>query len=214
MTGKLYCFGESGNAYKAALTFDLVGIPWEPVFVDFFKGEARSPAFRKINVMGEVPVFVADDGEVMTQSGVMQLWAVEQTGKLGGKTPAEAREVMRWLLWDNHKMSSQIGTLRFVQNFLAPEHRSADVIKWIAGRVRVAYKTLEQHLEGRDWLVGDGPTIADLACSSYLYYPEPFGFDRDEWPAVAHWLDNIAALPGWRHPYDMMQRAFPTAKEE
>ena len=73
---KLYCFGQSGNAYKAALTLELAGVDWEPVFVDFFKGEARTPEFRKINVMGEVPVLI-DGDRTMTQSGVS--WGSSQT---------------------------------------------------------------------------------------------------------------------------------------
>ena len=59
MTARLWCFGESGNAYKAALTLTLCGIEWEPVFVDFFNGASRSPAFRAVNVMGEAPVLEA-----------------------------------------------------------------------------------------------------------------------------------------------------------
>ena len=53
-------------------------------------------------------------------------------------------------------------------------------------------------------IVGDQPTIADTACCGYLYYPEPFGFDRKDWPNIDRWLDGIAALPGWKHPYDLM----------
>ena len=56
MTAELYCFGESGNAYKAALTMQLAGYDWRPVFVDFFNGAARAPDFRALNEMGEVPV--------------------------------------------------------------------------------------------------------------------------------------------------------------
>jgi glutathione S-transferase len=59
--------------------------------------------------------------------------------------------------------------------------------------------------------VGQGPTIADFSCCSYLYYPEPYGFDRAEWPAIDRWLTQIAALPGWAHPYDLMPRALPGA---
>jgi hypothetical protein len=70
MTNTLYCFGESGNAYKAALALELAGIDWTPRFVDFFNGEARSPEFRAINPMGEVPVLDAD-GTILTQSGVI-----------------------------------------------------------------------------------------------------------------------------------------------
>ncbi len=71
MTIKLHCFGESGNAYKAALTMTLAGVEWEPVFVDFFNGASRTPEFRALNIMGEVPVMV--DGDlVISQSAVIQ----------------------------------------------------------------------------------------------------------------------------------------------
>lgn len=203
MALKLHCFGESGNAYKAALTLTLAGVDWEPVFVDFFNGATRSPDFRALNEMGEVPVLV-DGEDVITQSGVIQFHVVEKTGKLGGTTPEERREVLRWVLWDNHKMSSQAGSLRFLMNFLPEEKRSAEVIGWLSGRLRSALHVLNGHLEGRDWIVGAGPTIADTACCGYLYYPEPFSFDRTEWPHIDRWLDRIAALPGWKHPYDMM----------
>jgi glutathione S-transferase len=204
---KLYCFGESGNAYKCALALTLAGLEWEPVFVDFFKGAARSPEFRKINEMGEVPVLV--DGELtLTQSGVILDYISSKTGKLGGRSAAERREVLRWIFWDNHKLSTQIGTTRFLMNFLPPEKRPEAVIPFLQGRLKAAYGILNDHLASREWIVGDSPTIADLSCCSYLYYPEPYGFDRKDWPHIASWLDRISALPGWKHPYDLMSRAF------
>lgn len=203
MTAKLYCFGESGNAYKAALTLTLAGIDWDPVFVDFFNGETRTPAFRALNEMGEVPVLV-DGDRILTQSGVIQFDTVERTGRLGGTTPAERAEVLRWVLWDNHKFSSQNGSTRFLMNFLPVEKRPQPVIDWLQGRLKAAYQVLDGHLAGRDWVAGGGVTIADVALCSYLYYPEPFGFARADWPNIDRWLDRIAALPGWKHPYDMM----------
>ena len=200
---KLYCFGESGNAYKAALTLTLAGLDWEPVFVDFFNGATRSPDYRALNVMGEVPV-LDDDGEIITQSGVIQLHVTETTGRFGGETAAERREVLRWLFFDNHKVSGVGGPLRFNMNFLPEDKRNADVNGFLAMRLASALKVMNTHLEGRDWLASDGPTIADFACCGYLYYPEPFTFDRADYPAVDRWLDRIAALPGWKHPYDMM----------
>lgn len=202
MTATLYCFGESGNAYKAALSMTLAGYDWAPRFVDFFNGEARTPAFRALNVMGEVPVLVEGD-LVLSQSGAIQYHVVKATGKLGG-APGEAEEVLRWILWDNHKLSGQAGTERFLMNFLPEAKRPAEVIAFFQGRLKAAYATLEAHLTGRDWLVGRDVTIADTACCGYLYYPEPFGFSRADWPNIDRWLDNIAALPGWKHPYDMM----------
>ena len=200
MTLKLHCFGESGNAYRAALTLTLCGIDWEPVFVDFFHGASRSPEFREINVMGEVPVLVGEDVK-LTQSGTIQLWAAERTGRFLGSNRAEA---LRWVFFDNHKVSSQAGALRFHLNFLPSEKRSPAVVDWLGGRLRAALQTLETQLGRTPWLAGDEVTIGDLACCGYLYYPEPYGFDRKDWPAIDAWLDRIAALPGWKHPYDMM----------
>lgn len=203
MTIRLHCFGESGNAYKAALALELAGLDWEPVYVDFFGGETRSPGFRALNVMGEVPVLV-DGGVTLTQSGVMQMYITEKTGKFGGATPQEAREVLRWMFWDNHKLSSQAGMLRYLMNFLPAEKRPAEVISFTQGRLRAAYGALEEHLAGRDWIVGEAVTNADLSCCGYLYYPEPFDFDRGEWVNIDRWLANIARLPGWKPPYDLM----------
>lgn len=203
MTAKLYCFGESGNAYKAALTLTLAEMEWEPIFVDFFNGETRSPEFRGINEMGEVPVLT--DGEVtLSQSGVIQDYVSSKTGKLGGRSAAERREILRWVFWDNHKMSSQAGPLRFMMNFIPADKRPEPVIGWLQGRLASALKVLNGHLDGNDWMVGDQVTIADLACCGYLYYPEPFGFDRTQYPHIDRWLDQIAALPDWKAPYDLM----------
>ena len=203
MTIKLYCFGESGNAYKAALALELSGLDWEPVKVDFFGGETRTPDYRAhVNEMGEAPVLV--DGDVkLTQSGVIQQYVTDKSGKHGG-APEDRYEVLRWVLWDNHKLSSQAGMTRFLMNFLPEQHRDPNVIAFMQGRLKAAYATLNTHLEGRDWIVGDGLTNADLSCCGYLYYPEPFGFDRADWPYIDAWLTRLSQMPGWKHPYDLM----------
>lgn len=209
---KLYCFGESGNAYKCALALNLTGTVWEPVHVDFFKGEARSPEFRRINEMGEVPVLI--DGDVtLTQSGVILDYLADRTGRLGGRTEADRREILRWLFWDNHKLSTAAGTCRFLMNFLPPDKRPEGVIPFLQGRLKAAYAILNDHLATRDWIVGDSVSIADLSCCGYLFYSEPFGFARSDWPHIDAWLSRISALPGWKHPYDMMQRAFQPATD-
>ena len=204
MTIQLHCFGESGNSYKAALALQLSGLDWEPVYVDFFNGATRTPEFRSgVNVMGEAPVLV--DGDLrLTQSGVIQQYVTDQSGKFGGATQAEKYDVLRWVLWDNHKLSSQAGMTRFLMNFLPEKHRNPDIIAFSQGRLKAAYEVLNAHLDGRDWIVGDGVTNADLSCCGYLYYPEPFGFDRADWPHIDAWLTRLSEQPGWKHPYDLM----------
>jgi glutathione S-transferase len=200
---QLHCFGESGNCYKAALALELAGLDWEPVWVDFFNGAARSADYSDLNVMAEAPVMI--DGDVrVSQSGVIQAYATEKTGKFGGESDEARREVFRWVLWDNHKLSSQAGSARFMMNFLDPDKRPEQVIKFLQGRLKAAYRVLDVHLEGKDFIVGRNVTNADLSCCGYLYYPEPFGFDRGDWPNIDRWLDRIADFPGWKHPYDLM----------
>ena len=202
MTLKLHCFGESGNSYKAALALELSGLDWEPVKVDFFGGAARTDEYRALNVMAEAPVL--EDGDFrLTQSGAIQQWITDKTGKFGG-AEADRYEVLRWVLWDNHKLSSQAGMTRFLMNFLPADKRPAEVIAFMQGRLQGAFATLNAHLEGRDWIVGNAMTNADISCCAYLFYPEPFGFDRTAWPNTDRWLSNIEATPGWKHPYDLM----------
>lgn len=203
MTIKLHCFGESGHSYKVALSMQLAGLDWEPVFIDFFNGANRTPEFLSLNPMGEAPVFV--DGDLtISQSAVILDHISEKTGKFGGSTPEERREIMRWLHWDNHKLSGVSGMTRFLMNFLPEDKRPKEVIAFNLGRLKIAYKILNAHLEGRDWVVGDSLTNADLTCCAYMFYPEPYGFDRKAWPNIDAWLDRIASMPNWKHPYDLM----------
>lgn len=204
MTIKFYCFGESGNSYKAALALELSGLDWEPVFVDFFNGETRTADYRsKINGLGEAPVLI--DGDFCTgQSGAIQAYVTEKSGKFGGKTRNEDYDILRWVLWDNHKLSSMAGLTRFLMNFLPEDKQPKEVIAFNQGRLKTAYATLNTHLEGRTWIVGDAMTNADLTCCGYLFYDEPFGFTRADWPNIDRWLSNIQNTPGWKHPYDLM----------
>ena len=202
MTIKLQCFGESGHSFKAALGLELSGLAWEPVYVDYFGGEGRTSEFRGVNVMGEYPV-LSDGDLTLSQSGAILQYIADKTGKFGG-TGAEKYDVLRWVLWDNHKLSSQVGITRFLMNFLPEDKRPAEVIAFLQSRLKGAFTTLNTHLDGRDWSVGDGLTAADISCCSYLYYPEPFGFDRSEYINIDAWLTRISETPGWKHPYDLM----------
>ena len=203
MTAQLHCFGESGNAYKCALAMTLAEMEWEPVYVDFFHGGARTPEFLALNEMGEVPVLV-DGPLTLTQSGVILDYVASKTSRLTAKNAADRREILRWMFWDNHKLSGPIGTTRFQMHFLPPEKRPLEVIAFLQARLKSAYRVLNTHLADREWVAGREVTVADMSCCGYLYYPEPFGFARADWPHIDRWLDRIAALPGWKHPYDLM----------
>jgi glutathione S-transferase len=199
---KLYCFGESGNAYKPALMLACAGVEWTPVFVDFFNGETRSEAFRSdVNEMGEVPVLIHGERK-LSQSGVILDYLAETTRKFGPKSEDERREILRWMLFDNHKLTSAIASLRFLITLSKkPEGELSD---WLRKRALGALAILNGHLASRDFVLGRRLTIADFSLCGYLYYGDELPFDLGQFTHVMNWLDRIKALPGWKHPYDLM----------
>ena len=201
---KLYCFGESGNAYKAALMLELCRLDWQPIWVDFFNGETRTPEYRQsVNEMGEVPVL--DTGTAkLTQSGVILDYLAELTRKFGPKSDDERREIWRWILFDNHKVTANLATLRFLINFTRTGE--TPVTDFLRGRCINALKIIDGHLAHNPFLIGKRATIADISMCGYLYYGEELTVPLDPYIHVLNWLDRLRALPGWKHPYDLMPR--------
>lgn len=201
---QLYCFGESGNSYKAALMLELAGQKWEPIFVDFFNGETRTPEYRsQVNEMGEAPVLVHGDKKI-SQSGVILNYLAEQTRKFGPKSEDERREILRWTLFDNHKLTSYIATLRYM--IALAKTGETPVTEFLRGRVLNSLKLVNGHLTNHDFMIGKRPTIADLSMCGYLYYGDELPFALSDFPKVENWLDRIKNIPGWKHPYDLMPR--------
>src|SRR5262249_53007675 len=114
---RLHCFPESGNSYKLALMLTLCGQTFEPVWTDFGGGITRTGEWRRtVNPMGEIPVLEVD-GERLTQTAPILLKLAEQYGRFGGKTEQEQFEILRWLFWDNHKLTGYMATYRFQRAF-------------------------------------------------------------------------------------------------
>ncbi len=197
----LYCFAQSGNAYKPALMLQLASADWTPRFVDFFGGETRTPGYREINVMGEAPV-LEHNGARFTQSGVILDYLAETLGCFAPADAAQRREVLRWLLWDNHKLTSYTATYSFLRTFTKDPDPA--VLKVFRTRAEVAWGVLDAHLAARRYVVGDRLTIADLSLCGYLFWPEEIGVDWDAYPSVRDWLQRIRGQPRWVHPYELM----------
>lgn len=201
----LHCFSESGNSYKAALMLRLCGADWQPLGVEFFKGATRSAEYRELNVMGEAPVLIhhRDGGDLtLSQSGAILIYLSRHFGKFGHKTEAEEFEILRWILFDNHKLTSYTATERFMRHFRGKKGDPA--AEFIYGRARDAWKVLDTHLNGREWVAADRATIADFSLCGYLFWPEQVDADWNEFPAIAAWLGRIRALPGWAAPEELM----------
>ena len=200
---RLYCAGVSGNAYKAALMLNLSGCDWEPVVVDFLAGATRQDAFRQeVNELGEIPV-LEHGPRRLTQSGAILTYLAEKTGRFSGRDEEERFEILRWILFDNHKFTSYFATLRFLVGI--QKTGEGPVTEFLRGRAQTAFGIVEKHLAERQFIIGDRPTIADISMVGYLYYTEETGFDRAPYSNIIGWAKRIAALPGWVPPYDLMR---------
>ncbi|MFN3953325.1 MAG: glutathione S-transferase family protein [Pararhodobacter sp.] len=201
---RLHCFPESGNSYKVALMLTLCGAHWDPVYVNFFGGETKTAAWRvAVNEMGEVPVL--EKGEIrIAQSAVILGYLAEVLHRFDAHDPAERRELMRWLFFDNHKFTSYFVTHRFLRAFT--RNPDAAVLSFLRSRIDSCFAIVENRLETNAFILGGLPTIADLSMVGYLYYPKTeTGYDFPvSHPNIARWLERIAALPGWRPPYEMI----------
>lgn len=211
-TFTLHGFWESGNAYKVALMLELNRADWVCRPVAFSTGETRRDEFRSLNVMGEVPVLThhrADGNFVITQSGACLTYLSKHFGSFGPQTEAEEYDVLRWLLFDSQKVSGYTGPLRFLRRF-AGKADDAPEVQFLHGRAMAALKALDHALEGKEWLVGNRATIADLACQGYLHWPEQIGISYDDRPNIGPWLERIRALPGYKRSEDLMPTGFET----
>jgi glutathione S-transferase len=203
---RLHSFGQSGNSFKVAFFLQTLGLPWEPVFVDFMNGATRSPEWRdQTNPMGEAPVL--DDGDrSLTQSGaILTYLAQKHAPAYLGRTPEDQLEVLRWLLFDNHKFTGYFAPYRFMKAF-GPTAPDPAVMAWLRGRMDNAFGIVDKHLATRSFLVGDEPTVADFSMCGYMFYPvEESGYDvAGRFPHIQRWIDRLRQLPGWADPYSVL----------
>ncbi|MBR0830560.1 glutathione S-transferase [Bradyrhizobium manausense] len=201
---RLHYFPESGNSYKLALMLTLCGERFEGVWTDFAGGVTRTAEWRKtVNEMGEIPVLEVD-GVRKTQTAPILLGLAEQYGRFGGDTADEKFELLRWLFWDNHKLTGYMATYRFMRTFV--QNGDPQVLKHFRRRLDDFLGILEQHLKHNDFAIGKKPTIADISMMAYLHYPcDEHGYDfAQSHPAIHAWLGRMAALPGWSSAYDLL----------
>lgn len=203
-TFRLHYFPESGNSYKLALMLTLCRQTFEPVWTDFGGGVTRTPEWRRtVNAMGEIPVLEID-GVRHTQTAPILLRLAERFGAFRGGTHAERDEVLRWLFWDNHKLTGYMATYRYYGTFTpSPD---AGMLAFFRRRLEDFLGILEGHVAHRPFVAGDRPTVADISMIAYLHYPkDEHGFDfAASHPAIRRWLDRIAALDGWRSAYELL----------
>jgi len=213
MSYRLHYFPESGNSYKLALMLTLCGAQWEPVWTDFGGGVTRTPEWRAtVNEMGEIPV-LEEDGVRLTQTAPILLRLAERSCRFLGADEDERFEILRWLFWDNHKLTGYMATYRYNRTFTpSPD---SQVLGFLRNRLTDYLGILDKHLKDRLFVVSGGPTVADISMVGYLFFPtEETGYNfMESHPAIQAWLGRVTALPGWKPPYELLpgkrQRRYP-----
>jgi glutathione S-transferase len=191
----LYEHPSSGNCLKARVMLDQVGAAYERVQLDLFAGETRTPEHFARNPDGRIPVLELDDGTYLAESGAILLYLAEGTEYLPADPVLRAR-VHAWMFFEQNQVEANIGVARF----LALSGRAEAVPEVFADRQRRgrdALVTLERGLEGRQWLVGDAYTVADLAVYGYVHVADDAGVPLAEHHGVSAWVERVAALPGF-----------------
>jgi glutathione S-transferase len=189
----LYEFAASGNCHKVRLLLSLLDLPYERVLVRGSEREHQSPAFLARNPFGQVPVLV-DDSVVLRDSQAILLYLVLTYGN-GRWLPASAAgqaQVAVWLSTAANEVAHGPALLRAHYRFGRP----IDLAGAEAGTTRLL-AILEAHLAAHDWLVGDGPSIADLAIYPYLALAPDARIDLTPYPAVRRWLAAVRDQPGY-----------------
>jgi glutathione S-transferase len=192
----LYNSAVSGNCYKVRLLLAHLGLRCELREVDVVDRSNRPELLGGLNPALRVPTLVLDDGRPLAESGAILMYFGDGTHFV----PAdryERAQMLQWMFFEQYDHEPAIAVVRF---WLAYSGRPEAFADRLEERTAAGYRALgamETHLgDGRDWFVGDGMTLADIALYAYTHVAHEGGFELDRYPAVQAWLARVAAEPG------------------
>jgi glutathione S-transferase len=192
---KLYGMQTSGNCWKATQILRLTGHAFELVETDSNSGATRTPEFLAINPNGKIPALVWDDGTVLTESNAILLHYAYDTSWLPAPGLNRTR-VHEWLFFEQYSHEPYIAVARNIVSWRKEAVLHADRLAECMVKGARALDVMERRLSGFSWLVGEQPTVADLALFAYTHRADEGGFDLAQWPGVAAWVARLAARPG------------------
>jgi len=175
----------SGNCLKVKYTADYLDLPYKWIAVDVLKGEAKAADFLAINPMGQVPVIVLDDGRTLAQSNAIIQFLAEGSPLLPDDRYLRAK-VNEWLFWEQYSHEPYIAVCRFHMVYLGKSKDTREA--WRVERGERALDLMDRMLDGRDWLVGDRITVADIALVAYTQLAHEGGFDLAARANVRAWI--------------------------
>lgn len=199
---KLYYNPLSPNVRRVRLTAAVLGFELEEKLLDFSKGEHKSPEYLALNPNGAVPTLVDGDFVLTESRSIMQYLASKkpESGLLPRDEAARA-DVTRWQFWDASHFSPQLGTFTFekmIKGMMGLGEPDGAKLSDALGNFRRFAAVLNQRLEGKQYIVGNGLTLADLTVASSLIYAKQTEVPVGDYPNVERWLANITALDAWK----------------
>lgn len=214
-----YGHPESGHCYKVKLLLTFAKIDHEYEIVDIFiDRNSRPEPFRSLSLshFGEVPLLVSD-GRALAQSNAILIYLARKYRIFGGDDPGRLERAQEWLFWEANKIGLSLPQLRLARNYFPTDYPRGS-IKWLQGRYDADSGRLEQELaDGRRFILGDSLTIADISLCAYMFWVNQAHVRP--LPKTCAWLGRIAAMPGWRSPYQLLDpsatyQTFGAVKEE
>jgi glutathione S-transferase len=190
---RLYNSQHSGNCWKVRQILAHRGIDYERVEVDVFDRSKRPELLGGKNPALRVPTLELDDGEFLAESNAI-LWYLADGTEYLPQAPLERARVLQWMFFEQYEVEPAIAVARFWIALLGQRDEEKLASKWQAGNR--ALGALAGHLDGRDWLVGDAYSAADISLYGYTHVAGEGEFDLAQYPAVQSWLARVAAVPG------------------
>lgn len=194
---RLYDNDASRNGYKAVLLLSHLGLPFERVVLDIFKGATHTPDYLAKNPAGKIPALELEDGTVLSESGAILCYLAEGTPYLPDERFARA-QVLRWIFFEQNAHETTIAEARFILTHPElSEGRAGTILAEKQRRGNAALKLMDDHLAQRDFFAAGRYTIADMALYGYTSVAGEGGFDLARYPAVQAWLARVEAQPGY-----------------
>jgi glutathione S-transferase len=191
----LYDSAVSGNCYKVRLLLAHLGIPYERRELSVVDRSNRDEVLGGLNPAQRVPTLILDDGRPLGESGAI-LWYFGEGTDFVPKDRYERAQVLQWMFFEQYDHEPAIAVTRFWLKYSGRPEDFADRLEERTAAGRRALAAMEGHLQGREFLVGDGLTLADLALYAYTHVADEGGFDLEPYPAIRAWLERVAAAPG------------------
>src|SRR4051812_10342559 len=156
------------NGVKVSIMLEETGLAYEPHRVDFERNDQMSPEFLSLNPNNKIPAIIDPNGPdgmplALFESGAILLYLAEKSGQFLPRDAGRRYETIQWLMFQMGSIGPMFGQVGFFHKFAGREYEDKRPRERYAAESKRLLAVLEQHLQGRSWMMGEQFTIADIA---------------------------------------------------